>query len=193
MKWKESSKKPQRAGTCTDGPKTAARPLGTYRAFPSKRFIVRRQLPTSSIRPTERLSSLASRGSPQLHQRSIHLLVHALGGDRDIVPKKGDIGRSLRIVKALLTGGDEPSAEKIPARAAPRLGGLPLQAQSGIASRHDARAHRRGVRRAPAFALKAGVLRLAAKSKASSTKRCSRLEGRLKEDPQSETRRDSRS
>ena len=41
-----------------------------------------------------------------------HVLVHALEGDFDIVPKKGDIGRSAAVIKAMLSGTDEPPSEK---------------------------------------------------------------------------------
>lgn len=41
-----------------------------------------------------------------------HLAVHALEGDFDIVPKKGDLGKSVEIVKALISGQPEPPSEK---------------------------------------------------------------------------------
>lgn len=41
-----------------------------------------------------------------------HLAVHALEGDFDIVPKKGDVGRSIAVIKAMLAGGEEPPSEK---------------------------------------------------------------------------------
>ena len=41
-----------------------------------------------------------------------HLFVHALEGQHDIVPKRGDVGKSIAIVKALLTNGEEPPSEK---------------------------------------------------------------------------------
>ena len=41
-----------------------------------------------------------------------HLAIHALEGDFDIVPKKGDIRATLAIMKAMFTGGKEPPSEK---------------------------------------------------------------------------------
>lgn len=41
-----------------------------------------------------------------------HLVVHALEGDFDIVPQKGDFSKSVAIIKALLTGGQEPPSGK---------------------------------------------------------------------------------
>lgn len=41
-----------------------------------------------------------------------HLLVHALEGDFDIVPKKGDFKKSIDVIKAMLTGAEEPPSEK---------------------------------------------------------------------------------
>ena len=42
----------------------------------------------------------------------LHLIVHALEGDFDIVPQRGDLKKSMLIVKAMLTGGEEPPSEK---------------------------------------------------------------------------------
>lgn len=41
-----------------------------------------------------------------------HLAVNAFEGTYDIVPQKGDFSKSIQIVKALLTGQDEPASEK---------------------------------------------------------------------------------
>lgn len=41
-----------------------------------------------------------------------HLVIHTLEGNFDIVPKKGDLKKSWKIIKALLTGQDEPPSEK---------------------------------------------------------------------------------
>ncbi len=41
-----------------------------------------------------------------------HLAVNAFEGSYDIVPQKGDFSKSIQIVKALLTGQDEPASEK---------------------------------------------------------------------------------
>ena len=41
-----------------------------------------------------------------------HLAVHALEGDFDIVPKKGDFGRSVAIIKALISEQAEAPSEK---------------------------------------------------------------------------------
>ena len=41
-----------------------------------------------------------------------HLAVHALEGDFDIVPQKGDFSKSITIIKALLTGKEEPPSGK---------------------------------------------------------------------------------
>lgn len=41
-----------------------------------------------------------------------HITVHAFEGSFDIVPKKGDFGKSVKIIQALLTGGKEPPSEK---------------------------------------------------------------------------------
>ena len=41
-----------------------------------------------------------------------HLMVHALEGDFDIVPQRGDLSKSVVIIKALLTGGPEPPSGK---------------------------------------------------------------------------------
>lgn len=41
-----------------------------------------------------------------------HLFVHALEGDFDIVPKKGDFKKSIDVIKAMLTGAEEPPSEK---------------------------------------------------------------------------------
>lgn len=41
-----------------------------------------------------------------------HLAVNAVEGTYDIVPQKGDFSKSIQIVKALLTGQDEPASEK---------------------------------------------------------------------------------
>ena len=41
-----------------------------------------------------------------------HIAVHAMEGSFDIVPKKGDVSKSIQIIKALLTGQDEPPSEK---------------------------------------------------------------------------------
>ena len=37
-----------------------------------------------------------------------HLIVHALEGDFDIVPRKGDFKESVKIIKALLSAGKDP-------------------------------------------------------------------------------------
>ena len=41
-----------------------------------------------------------------------HIAVHAMEGSFDIVPKKGDFTKSIQIIKALLTGQEEPPSEK---------------------------------------------------------------------------------
>ena len=41
-----------------------------------------------------------------------HLAVNAFEGSYDIVPQKGDFSKSIQIVKALLTGQDEPASVK---------------------------------------------------------------------------------
>ncbi|HIU73095.1 MAG TPA: cytochrome b/b6 domain-containing protein [Candidatus Aphodousia faecipullorum] len=41
-----------------------------------------------------------------------HLAVNAFEGSYDIVPQKGDFSKSIQIVKALLTGQDEPASGK---------------------------------------------------------------------------------
>lgn len=41
-----------------------------------------------------------------------HLIVHALEGDFDIVPRKGDFKESVKIIKALLSAGKEPPSGK---------------------------------------------------------------------------------
>jgi cytochrome b subunit of formate dehydrogenase len=41
-----------------------------------------------------------------------HVVVHAMEGSFDIVPKKGDFTKSIQIIKALLTGKEEPPSEK---------------------------------------------------------------------------------
>lgn len=41
-----------------------------------------------------------------------HVLIHALEGNFDIVPKKGDFGRSVAVIKAMITGAEEPPSEK---------------------------------------------------------------------------------
>jgi len=43
---------------------------------------------------------------------SFHLVYHTLRREFDIMPKKGDIKESYVIIKAMLTGGKEPPAEK---------------------------------------------------------------------------------
>ena len=41
-----------------------------------------------------------------------HVTIHALDAQFDIVPKKGDLVKSVAIIKALLTGQEEPPSEK---------------------------------------------------------------------------------
>lgn len=41
-----------------------------------------------------------------------HVFIHALEGDFDIVPRKGDLRASIAIVKAMITGGEEPPSAK---------------------------------------------------------------------------------
>ena len=41
-----------------------------------------------------------------------HLVVHALEGDFDIVPRKGDLKGSIEVVRAMLAGGEEPPSAK---------------------------------------------------------------------------------
>lgn len=41
-----------------------------------------------------------------------HVVVHTLEGDFDIVPKKGDLARSIEVIRAMLTGDEEPPSEK---------------------------------------------------------------------------------
>lgn len=43
---------------------------------------------------------------------SFHLVYHALRREFDIFPKKGDVKESYLIIKAMVTGGKEPPAEK---------------------------------------------------------------------------------
>lgn len=43
---------------------------------------------------------------------SFHLVYHALRREYDIFPKKGDVKESYLIIKAMVTGGKEPPAEK---------------------------------------------------------------------------------
>lgn len=41
-----------------------------------------------------------------------HLAIHSFEGDFDIVPQKGDFSRSIAIIKALITGTEEPPSAK---------------------------------------------------------------------------------
>lgn len=41
-----------------------------------------------------------------------HVVIHTLEGHFDIVPQKGDVTKSVEIIKALLTGQNEPPSEK---------------------------------------------------------------------------------
>lgn len=43
---------------------------------------------------------------------SFHLVYHALRREYDIIPKKGDFKESYLIIKAMVTGGKEPPADK---------------------------------------------------------------------------------